>query len=243
MISIASGKGGVGKTSISVNLAFSLANKGRRVLLVDGDLGLANVDIMLGLNVRKTIRDVLDNGTDPQEVLVYPLPQLGILPATTGVQEMVNLGPEDQAVMNDFLTRLASDFEFVFFDTAAGIGSSVLWFNQLAQHNIIVLTPDPTSVTDAYALVKVLDQKAPHKTFYTILNAVGNEQEGERVFNSLDNVVNRFLKIQLEFLGSIPNDPVVPRSVREQAPFIQKAPGSPAGIAIQSISGIIEALF
>lgn len=242
IIAIASGKGGVGKTSISVNLAFCLASKGRRVLLVDGDLGLANVDILLGLNVRKTIRDVLDNGIDPRQVLIYPQPYLGILPAATGIHEMVNLGPEDQTALSGFLSRLAADFDFVLFDTAAGIGSSVLWFNRLAQHSIIVLTPDPTSVTDAYALLKVLEQKAPRPTFFALLNGVGDRREGERVFYSLENVVNRFLKIQLAFLGAIPQDPVVPQSVRQQTPFIQNAPGSPAGQAIQSISGALEAL-
>jgi len=180
---VTSGKGGVGKTSLAVNLAFALAQRGQHVLIVDGDLGLANVDVLLRLSVQRTIRDVLESGADPLEAVIYLERNLGVLPASSGVPEMVTLGPEEQAQLGEALTSISSHFNYVLVDTAAGIGPSVLWFNNFVNHNIIVLTPDPTSLTDAYALIKILARDYNRNRFYLVLNLVTSEQEGRQNYN------------------------------------------------------------
>ncbi|MEJ5331044.1 MAG: MinD/ParA family protein [Desulfobaccales bacterium] len=232
---LSSGKGGVGKTSLAVNLAFALADQGIRVLLVDGDLGLANVDVLLGLSVTATIREVLAHDLDPRAALVQVTPGLAVLPAGSGVAELASLPPEDQAHLGRLLEGLGRDFQVVLVDTAAGLGPSVLWFNAWAHHNIVVVTPDPTSLTDAYALIKVLSRAHRRRRFLILTNQVEHEAEGQRTFATLSQVAARFLEVELDYLGSIPADPAVQQGVREQVPFVQAAPKSAAGRALASV--------
>ena len=241
-IAISSGKGGVGKTSLSVNLAFALAQKGCRVLVVDGDLGLANVDVLLRLSVQQTIRDVLDNGADPLKAVIYLEPNLGILPASSGVPDMVNLGPEEQSQLSGMLKAISRHFDYVLMDTAAGIGPSVLWFNTLVKHNIIMLTPDPTSLTDAYALIKVLSKEYDKIRFHIVLTFVKNEQEGRKTYEGLSNVAKQFLNLELQYLGTILEDKVVQQAVREQVPFIRKYPQSKTSQSVFSLAESIRTL-
>lgn len=229
---LSSGKGGVGKTSLAVNLAFALAQKGVRVLVVDGDLGLANVDVLLKLQVQTTIRDILDQGADPLEAVIYVEPRLGILPANSGVPDLANLGPQDHQELGEILDSIASHFDFVLVDTAAGIGSSVLWFNTFVDYNILVLTPDPTAITDAYALIKVLSRNYHRNSFHLLLNQVKSEAEARQVYDHLARVASHFLNLDLEYLGGIPHDPAVSKGVRDQVPFIKISPRSRAGLAI-----------
>ncbi|MFZ5453944.1 MAG: MinD/ParA family protein [Thermodesulfobacteriota bacterium] len=229
---LSSGKGGVGKTSLSVNLAFALAQKGARVLVVDGDLGLANVDVLLKLQVQTTIRDILDRGADPLEAVVYVEPRLGILPASSGVPDLADLGPDDHQELGGILKSLGNHFDFVLVDTAAGIGSSVLWFNTFVAYNILVLTPDPTAMTDAYALIKVLSRDYHRHKFHLLLNQVKNEAEAKQVYDHLARVASHFLNLDLEFLGGVPHDPAVSKGVRDQVPFIKISPRSKAAAAI-----------
>jgi len=229
---LSSGKGGVGKTSLTVNLAFALAQKGVRVLVVDGDLGLANVDVLLRIQVKSTIRDILDRGDDPLEAVIYVEPNLGILPASSGVPDLADLGPDDHRELGGILRSLGEHFDFVLVDTAAGIGPSVLWFNTFVDHNILVLTPDPTAMTDAYALIKVLAQDYQRKSFHLLLNQVKNEAEARQVYEHLARVAAHFLNLKLEYLGGVPHDPAVSKGVRDQAPFIKILPQSKAALAI-----------
>jgi flagellar biosynthesis protein FlhG len=232
---VSSGKGGVGKTSLTVNLAFALAKKGLRVLVVDGDLGLANVDVLLGLQVQTTINDILDRDADPLEAVVYVEPRLGILPASSGVPDLAKLGPEDHRHLGNILLPITRHFDFVLVDTAAGIGSSVLWFNTFVDHNILLLTPDPTAMTDAYALIKVLSRDYHRKTFHLLLNQVKNEAEARQVYDHLARVASHFLNLNLEYLGAVPQDASVSKGVRHQQPFIKIAPHSRAAMAILSL--------
>ncbi len=241
-LSISSGKGGVGKTSLTVNLAHAMAQKGSRVLIVDGDLGLANVDVLLRLSVEWTIRDVLDNGTDPLKSVIYMNPNLGILPASSGVPEMVSLGPDEQSQLSEILAGIGSHFNYVLMDTAAGIGPSVLWFNNIVKHNIIMLTPDPTSLTDAYSLIKVLSRDYEKSCFHIVLNFVENEQEGRRTFEGLRRVAKEFLNLDLVYLGTMLEDKIVQNAVREQTPFIEKYPQSKASKSVFSLADSIRAL-
>ncbi len=236
ILSVSSGKGGVGKTSLTVNLAFALSQKGLRVLVVDGDMGLANVDVLLRLTVRKTIRDVLERGEDPLKAVVYVEPNFGVLPASSGVPEMVDLGPEEHVLLGNILRSIVRHFDYVLLDTAAGIGDSVIWFNTFATHNLVVVTSDPTSMTDAYALIKILSKDYGRKRFYLILNFVDSEREGLKTFDSMTRVADRFLKIQPQYLGFVPKDKAVLKAVQEQAPFIENAPWSKAAIAVRVLA-------
>ncbi len=240
MFCFSSGKGGVGKTSITVNLALTLCQRGFRVLLVDGDLGLANVDVMLGITVKSTIRDLVMQDLDPMEAVIYPEPSLGVLPASSGVPDMVSLGPEDQELLREILKKISRNFDFVLIDTAAGIGPSVMWFNSIVRYNVVVLTPDPTSITDAYALIKVLFRDYHKKNFFLLFNMVKNEKEGQDTFGVLSKVVERFLKITPIYLGSIPKDTKVLKGVREQVPFMKLVQESKAAEAIKRLAEQIE---
>lgn len=233
---ITSGKGGVGKTCLAVNLAFALAHQGKRVLLVDGDLGLANVDVLLGLEVRANLRDILDRGADPLETVVSLHPCLGVLPASSGVPEMANLGPEDQTVLGKVLKTVAASFDHVLVDSAAGLGPAVLWFNTLADCSLVVVTPDPTALTDAYALIKVLAQDYQHRHFLVVLNCVQGEREARQTFETLAQAALRFLDLHLDYLGAVPADPAVKRALRAQAPFLEQYPQSRASQALKTIA-------
>ncbi|RJR47924.1 MAG: MinD/ParA family protein [Deltaproteobacteria bacterium] len=229
---LSSGKGGVGKTSLTVNLAYALAQKGLRVLIVDGDLGLANVDVLLGLQVKTTIRDILDRGADPLEAVIYVEPRLGVLPSSSGVPDLANLGPQDHHELGEILKDICCHFDIVLVDTAAGIGSSVLWFNTFVDYNILVLTPDPTAMTDAYALIKVLSRDYRRQNFHLLVNQVKNEAEARQVYEHLSRVASHFLNLNLDYLGGVPRDASVSQGVRNQVPFIKVAPQSKAALTL-----------
>jgi len=235
-ICISSGKGGVGKTSIAVNLAYCLANRGKRVLVVDGDLGLANVDVMLGISATKTIRDVIDRGAEPSEALVHISNKIAILPASSGAPDLVTLGPEEQDILGTYLDKAAQDFDILLADTAAGIGPSVIWFNQFVSYNMVVATPDPTSLTDSYALMKVLKKEQGLGKFQLVLHMGKTPQKGNNTFSTLAQAARKFLDLELEYLGTIPQDDNVPVTIRKQKPLILAYPSSPASVGIAGLA-------
>ena len=236
VICVSSGKGGVGKTSIAVNVAVALSRAGKRVLLVDGDLGLANVDIVLGLSVRHTMRETVEEGAALADILVCIDPGFYVLPASSGVPEMASLSAEEQAFLTDALEQIMGDFDYVLIDCAAGIGESVLWFNRWAAHSAVILAPDPTSMTDAYALIKVLVTRYSKKSFYLVVNNVKSIKEGQGVFANINAVLNRFLKITPFYLGAIPQDSNVVQAIRTQTPLLVSARESKAAHALTGIA-------
>ncbi|OKY73593.1 MAG: hypothetical protein BM485_17380 [Desulfobulbaceae bacterium DB1] len=239
VICISSGKGGVGKTSFTINLAAALSGKNKQVLVIDGDLGLANVDVMLGLNVKHTMREIVEEGRDPMETLIEIMPGFFVLPASSGVPEMASLSYEEQAFLTDSLEHITGKFDFVLVDTAAGIGDSVLWFNDWADTNFTILSPDPTSMTDAYALIKVLKTRYNKSNFHLIVNNVKSRKEGQEVFNSMSAVLQNFLKITPNYRGAIPQDNVVAQAVRRQKPFLVSQPKAKASMAVMEICNTI----
>jgi len=239
---VTSGKGGVGKTSFTVNFALALTRNDHRVLVVDGDMGLANVDVLLRLSVKHNIRDVLENGGDPRQALIFARPNLAVLPGSSGVPEMVSLGHKQQHRLADFIHTVAADFDYVIIDTAAGIGSSVLWYNRFADHNIFLLSPDPTSLTDAYALIKLLSKDYGIRRFNLVLNFVRGMRESSHTVNTITRVTQRFLGLELAHLGSIPDDKAVRQAVLDQVPFIEQTPGSKAARAIHDLAERVHTL-
>ncbi len=239
---VTSGKGGVGKTSFTVNFAIALTKKNYRVLVVDGDMGLANVDVLLRLSVKNNIRDILEAGTSPRQALIFARPKLAVLPGGSGIPEMVSLGGEQQERLGGLINKMAEEFDFVIIDTAAGIGASVLWYNLFCDHNIFVLSPDPTSMTDAYALIKLLSKDHGVHRFNLVINSVRGTKDGVNTVNTIKRVTQRFLDLDLFHFGSIPEDKAVRRAVLNQVPFVEQAPGSKAARTIFSLVERVDQL-
>ena len=243
VICVSSGKGGVGKTSITVNAAVALAQAGKRVLLVDGDLGLANVDIVLGLSVKHTLRETVEEGAALTDILVQIDPNFFVLPASSGVPEMASLSVEEQTFLTNALEDIMGDFDYVLIDCAAGIGESVLWFNRWADHSAVILAPDPTSMTDAYALIKVMAAQFGRQEFYLIVNNVKSQKEGAELFKSMAAVLKNFLRIEPELLGVLPSDPAVSKAIRVQKPFLLITPEAKASKAVKVLAAQIITQF
>lgn len=239
---VTSGKGGVGKTSFTVNFAIALTRNDSRVLVVDGDMGLANVDVLLRLSVKNNIRDILESGAGPLQALIFARPNLAVLPGSSGVPEMVSPGDKQQDRLAEFIKNVSSDFDYVIIDTAAGIGSSVLWFNRFSDHNIFILSPDPTSMTDAYALIKLLSRDHGINRFNLVPNFVHGVSQGNHTVDTLKRVTQRFLNLELSHLGSIPEDRAVRQAVLDQVPFIERTPGSKAARAVNDLAGRVHTL-
>jgi len=236
VVSITSGKGGVGKTNISTNLACLLGEKGYNTLLLDADLGLGNVDVLLGITPKFNVLHLLSNEISLDKVLFKTNYNFSILPAPSGVMDLVSLTPGQKLEFLDVLDPLDSKLDFFIVDTGAGISDNVLYFNIASQHRIVVLTPEPTSLTDGYALIKVLNQQHSVNDFFIIINMCVHEKQAKEVFKRLYLACDRFLKgVSLNFLGFIPKDNNVIESVKLQVPFCKKFPKTKASVALNNI--------
>lgn len=239
--SITSGKGGVGKTNLAVNLAVVLARLGKRCVLLDADLGLANVDVLLGITPERHLGHLLE-GTPVAEVLCPSGHGFSILPATSGGTELTALSTGQKLELLEALDGLEDQVDVLLVDTGAGVGDTVLYFNLAAQERILVLTPEPTSLTDAYALIKVLRLRHGVDRFHVIVNMAGSEREAKGVFSRLVGACDHFLGgIALDFLGLVPQDPAVRQAVAAQIPLCAHAPHSPAAAAVARIAQGIAA--
>jgi flagellar biosynthesis protein FlhG len=216
VIAITSGKGGVGKTSIVANLGYSFAKLGKKVLIFDADLGLGNLDVLLGLAPKYNLSHVIMGEKTIQEILITGPGNMNILPASSGIQELTQLTREQKIQILTELDLLINDVDLLFIDTAAGISSNVMDFNATAQEIIVVVSPDPTSITDAYALMKVLSLKYSEKVCKLLVNMTRRLEEGREVFRQLHLVTDRFLDISIEYLGCILYDDKVTRGVKSQ---------------------------
>jgi flagellar biosynthesis protein FlhG len=214
---ISSGKGGVGKTFVAINLAACLAQIGKKVLMVDCDLGLANIDIMLGLNPTHTLKDIAFGNLTAKEVLLTTPGGFDLVPASSGVKEMAQLIFENIDRIKKAIQEISSDYDHIILDTGAGISETVLQFNLFADHNIIVLNRELTSLTDAYATIKVIFQMFGKNHFELIINSAHNTGEAIKIFNHLDSICHKFLGISLSYLGHISYDESVPRSIMKQS--------------------------
>ncbi|MDG4474864.1 MinD/ParA family protein [Thiovibrio frasassiensis] len=241
VICVTSGKGGVGKTNIVTNLGYALAKGGKKVLILDADLNLANVDILLGLTPRYNLHHVFMGEKTLQEVLVQGPEGLLILPASSGIMELADLTEQQRLYFLSEMSALAQKIDIMLIDTAAGINNNVIYFNLAARERIIILTPEPTSLTDAYALVKVLSSRHDVKKFRILVNLARSEKEALAVFRKLSIVADRFLdSLSLDYLGYIPYDSKLPTAVREQRLVSDIFPDAPSSKMFSKVAGNIS---
>ncbi|RUO27120.1 cobyrinic acid a,c-diamide synthase [Aliidiomarina minuta] len=236
VIAVTGGKGGVGKTNVSLNMAVGMAQQGQRVLVLDADLGLANVDVMLGLRVRRNLSHVLAGQCDLDDILVEGPAGIKIVPATSGTRNMVELSPAEHAGLIRAFSSMQEDFDVLIIDTAAGISDMVLSFSRAAQDVVLVVCDEPTSITDAYALVKVLSREHQVFRFKVIANMVRTMREGQVLFNKLTKVTDRFLDVALELAAIVPYDENLRKGVRRQQLVIEAFPRSPSSLAFKALA-------
>ena len=236
VLAVASGKGGVGKTNVSVNLGVAFAALGRRTMLLDADLGLANVDVLLGLQVPYNLSHLLAGERELEEIIVSGPAGLRIVPASSGVARLANLSPAEHVGIIGAFSSLAEPVDVLIVDVAAGISPAVLQFCEAAQDVMVVVCDEPSSLTDAYALVKVLARDHGVRRFHTITNRVDSQHHGRRLHQKLQAVCDRFLDIPLQHLGAVPEDPLLRRAVQMQAPVVTAFPSSPASRAFKELA-------
>ena len=239
VIAVTGGKGGVGKTSVAVNLAAALASS-RRVLLLDGDLGLANVDVFLGLSPRYTLAHVLSGERTLDEILVEAPQGFHIVPAASGAAHLANLDAATHLGLVQAFSALATRLDVLIIDTAAGIAHGVTQFSQAAQQVLVVICDEPASLTDAYALVKVLSRNHGVRRFRVLANMTRAHGMGEELFRRFERVTARFLDVVLDFVGEIPDDDCLRRAVRAQRTVFDLYPSSPAARAFKRLAGRAE---
>lgn len=236
VIAVTGGKGGVGKTNVSLNTAIALGQQGHRVLVLDADLGLANCDVMLGLRVERNLSHVLSGECELDEILVEGPAGIKIVPATSGSQSMVELTPSEHAGLIRAFSELNTEFDILIVDTAAGISDMVLSFSRAAQDIMVVVCDEPTSITDAYALIKVLSREHGAYKFKIIANMVRSLREGQELFAKLSKVTDRFLDVSMELVATIPYDENMRKSTRKQKVIVELFPSSPAAIAFRKLA-------
>lgn len=236
VIAVTGGKGGVGKSNLSVNLAIALAELGRRVVVLDADLGLANIDILLGINANKTIENVLQGECSLREVMVQGPGGIRVVPASSGTQRLTQLNSREQAGLIQAFSDIGEDIDVLIIDTAAGISENVMSFVRAAQEVIMVVTDEPTSITDAYAQIKLLNRDYGLFRFRIVANMVKTPQEGSALFNKLSKVTDRFLEVALQYVGAIPQDDALKRAVQRQKPVLEAYPRSKAAIAFRAVA-------
>ncbi len=237
VFSVTSGKGGVGKTNITVNLAYSLAQLGKRVIIIDSDLGLANVDVVLGLTPHKNLFHLFSEEAKLSDIL-FPTPYgFSILPASSGMSEMLSLSTGQKLELLEAFDELEDSVDIVIIDTGAGISDNVLYFNMAVQERVVVMTTEPTSLTDAYALIKVLKMNHGVEHFQICMNMTPDTKTARDMFSRLYQACDHFLEgVSLDLAGIIPRDQCVRKAIINQRPFCAEEPSSPASRGIRALA-------
>lgn len=226
VIAVTGGKGGVGKTNVSVNLAVAMAGMGKKVMLLDADLGLANIDIVLGLHTDKDLSHVLSGECNLSDVVVEGPAGIRVVPGASGVQHMAELSEAEHAGLIRAFSDVGSDLDVLIVDTAAGISDTVISFSRAAQELIVVVCDEPASITDAYAMIKLLNREYGVDRFRVLSNMTRSAQEGRDLYNKMCKVTDRYLDVMLSYMGSIPYDENVRKAVKAQKPVLQAFPRS-----------------
>ncbi len=236
VIAVSSGKGGVGKTTVSINMALAMAEKGKRVMLMDADLGLANVDVMLGLRPKLNLSHVLRGECDLDEIIVTGPRGIKIIPASSGVKQMADLSAAEQAGIIQAFSTLTKQADVLIVDTAAGINSNTVKFCTAAQEVLLVVCNEPASITDAYATIKVLNQDHGINRFRILANMTQSTLEGARIFQKLVDVTEQFLNVSLDLVGTIPYDLNSRKVAQQRKAIFDALPGSSASRAYKRLA-------
>jgi flagellar biosynthesis protein FlhG len=240
VVAITGGKGGVGKTNVSVNLGMALARLGRETMLLDADLGLANVDVLLGLHPRHNLSHVMRGECALEEVILRRPEGLLIVPGSSGLLEMAALGERERYGLIQAFDALSTPLEYLLVDTAAGITPDVIGFARAAQDVVVVVCDEPASITDAYALIKVLHTEQRVDRFHVVSNMVRNANEGSALYRKLATVSERFLDVVLRYLGAIPYDPDLRRAVQRQEAVVSAYPHSRSSLAFLRLARAMD---
>lgn len=240
VITVTSGKGGVGKSSISVNLAIQLSRLGKKVVIFDADFGLANIEIMLGIRPQYNLADLMFRGKSLQDIITEGPDKIGFISGGSGIQELTRLTRDQIIYLTQKLFQLDKLADIIIIDTGAGIADSVLEFVAASSEVILVATPEPTSITDAYALLKTLNRKSEFSVSNTnismLANRITSEEDGKELYEKLRVVTDKFLQIPLTYLGGVPQDNNVSKAVIQQKPVTQMSPNSEASKALIRIA-------
>ncbi len=236
VVAVTSGKGGVGKTNVVANLAISLTSIGKSVLVLDADLGLGNIDVLFGIIPKYTLEHVLLGERSLNEVIITGPCGIQILPTSSGTEDMTHLSSEQKLILLGEIDRLDKPIDIFLIDTGAGISSNVLYFNTVAQEIIVVASPEPTSLTDAYAIMKVLSTHHGEKRFKLLVNMVEDEREAKEVFHKLTMVSDKFLDIAIEYLSYVPRDEYLRKAVCQQKGVVELYPTSKSSLQFIKIA-------
>lgn len=238
-VAILSGKGGVGKTNLALNMSYALFRAGHRVLLMDFDVGLANVDVLLGLSPEKNLQDLFRPEVGAAEVMVAVEPEgFDFLPAASGVPELLEMDDDMREILFQKLNTAFGDYDYLMLDLGAGISQTVLSVAVMSHVRVLVVTPEPTSLTDSYAVIKVLHTQYGITDFHILVNQVDSPADVKATFNRLAAACQHFLGFSPELLGGVRADPALPDAVRRQIPLLRHAPRSPAALDI--VAGAVK---
>ena len=244
VITVTSGKGGVGKSSMSVNLAIQLARRGKRVVIFDADFGLANVEIMLGLHPQYNLADMMFRGKKLKDIIMYGPENVGFISGGSGIQELANMTRTQVLDLIQKLVELDQFADVIIVDTGAGISDTVLEFVAASEDVLLVATPEPTSITDAYALLKTLNKRVSANPEKTVVKMIANQVHGNRdakeLFDKLGMVVSKFLDIKVEYIGAVPYDHNMQKAIMKQTPISILDPHSNTAKAVKNIAGLID---
>ncbi|MFT5352005.1 MAG: flagellar biosynthesis protein FlhG [Gammaproteobacteria bacterium] len=240
VIAIASGKGGVGKTNISINLAIALADTGKEVTLFDADLGLANVDVLLGLHPLRNLSHVIKQECSLQDILITGPNDIKVIPAASGVKMMSQLTDIQHAALIHAFDELVARTDVLIIDTSAGLFNSVLSFCAASQEVVVVVCNEPASIADAYALIKVLHRDHEVSRFRVLINMVDEREDGRALFRRLVQVCDTYLDVVLDLMGMIPRDMKIVKAVQRQRPLLQCYPSSPAALEFKKLAQVVD---
>lgn len=240
VIAVTSGKGGVGKTNVSVNIGVSLASQGKDVMLMDADLGLANVDVMLGLQPKYDLSHVLNGERTLDEVMCTGPQGIKVVPASSGIQAMSELSTVEHAGVISAFSEIACPPDVLIVDTAAGISDNVVTFSRAAQEVVVVVCDEPASITDAYALIKLLNREYGIYRFRVIANMVHSAQEGRALYNKIMRVTDRYLDVALDFMGIVPFDDFLRKAIQKQRAVVEAYPRSKSALAFKKLASRVD---
>jgi flagellar biosynthesis protein FlhG len=240
VIAVTSGKGGVGKSNIAVNLAIKLASVGKRVVLMDADLGLANADVLCNIDLPSNLSHVISRKRELADVMVDGPGGFRLIGGASGLARMADLSDYDRQRLVTALAELEARTDVILIDTGAGISPNVLSFTRSADQVLVVTTPEPTAITDAYAVIKVISRDAPDRPLSLLVNQVRQHGEGRLVYERIAKVARQFLSVHVMDAGFIPSDPEVPAAVRRRTPFLLASPRCPASLCISQLAMRLE---